>query len=129
MASDHSATGSGNKALAAIQVVTAASGGACDDAEVFALQVLGTDMEPEFSEGDIIVVEPGGLLADGRFVVARHAGEWVFRQLREQQGRWMLVALDPEIPALPLAGLQDIRGVVIQKSKPGRRRSIKRYVD
>ncbi|MBI3155833.1 MAG: S24 family peptidase [Burkholderiales bacterium] len=86
-------------------------------------------MAPEFADGDIIVVEPDGALHDGSFVVARHDGEWIFRQLRaDGAGGWRLHALDPAWPDLPLPGLDAVRGVVIQKSVPGRRRLGKRYV-
>ena len=33
------------------------------------------------------------------------------------------------LSATPLADLASMRGVVIQKSKPGRRRALKRYVE
>lgn len=106
-----------------------ASSPACDGAEPFALQVLGTSMAPEFSDGDVIVVEPGGLAQDGSFVVAPVDSEWSLRQLAAVGAGWELRALDPAIAATPLADLDAIRGVVIQKSRPGRRRSVKRYVD
>lgn len=101
---------------------------ACEDGGVFALRVLGDAMFPEFEDGDIIVVEPDGRVDDGAFVVARADGEWMLRQLRRIDGRWTLVALAPELPAHELANLDAVRGVVIQKSRPGRRKTIKRYV-
>ena len=100
----------------------------CSGSEVFALRVLGTSMEPEFNEGEIIVIEPGGLLRDGSFVLAQHAGEWIFRQLRQQDERWVLHALNPAFADLPLPDLAAVRGVIIQKALPGRRRASKRYV-
>lgn len=96
---------------------------ACEDAEVFALRVIGQSMAPEFDEGDVIVVEPGGALADGAFVVARHEGEWIFRQLCRAGDGWRLHALNPAWPDLALASLADVRGVVIRKAVPGRRRA------
>jgi DNA polymerase V len=44
-------------------------------------------------------------------------------------GRWQLRALNPVYPAVALGELSAVRGVVIQKSKPGRRRATKRYVE
>ncbi|MCP5288086.1 MAG: S24 family peptidase [Burkholderiaceae bacterium] len=86
-------------------------------------------MMPEFADGDVIVVEPDGALKDGSFVVAQHDGEWIFRQLRAAPGAgWRLHALDPAWPDLPLADLDAVRGVVIQKAVPGRRRLTKSYV-
>ena len=103
--------------------------GACSGHEAFALQVLGTSMAPEFLEGEIILIEPDGLLHDGSYVLAQHDGEWIFRQLRAAPGAgWRLHALDPAWPDLPLADLDAVRGVVIQKAVPGRRRLTKSYV-
>lgn len=100
----------------------------CSAGEAFALQVLGTSMEPEFNEGEIIVIEPEGVVRDGSFVLAQHEQEWIFRQLRRDQDRWFLHALNPAFPDLPLPDLEAVRGVIIQKALPGRRRASKRYV-
>ena len=103
--------------------------GGCSSGESFALMVLGDSMLPEFVEGDIIVIEPDGLAADGSFVLAYCDDEWIFRQLaRDGPARWRLRALDPRYPDIPLPDLSAVRGVVIQKSRPGRRRASKRYV-
>jgi DNA polymerase V len=109
--------------------VTGGESGDCAGAEPFALMVLGDAMAPEFVEGEIIVVEPEGHATDGSFVVAQVDGEWTLRQLVRCGERWQLRALNPAYAATPLADLAPVRGVVIQKSRPGRRRTIKRYVD
>jgi DNA polymerase V len=101
----------------------------CAGAEPFALMVLGDAMAPEFVEGEIIVIEPEGHATEGSFVVAQVDGEWTLRQLARDGAKWQLRALNPAYPANDLADLTSIRGVVIQKSKPGRRRASKRYVD
>jgi len=101
----------------------------CSGAEPFALMVLGDSMAPEFIEGEVIVVEPEGLASDGSFVVAQVEGDWMLRQLVRGEGSWRLHALNPAYPAAAIADLSPVRGVVIQKSRPGRRRSIKRYVE
>ena len=101
---------------------------ACSGAESFALMVLGDAMTPEFEEGEVIVIEPEGLATDGSFVLAHANGEWIFRQLRASGDGWALHALAPDYPAIPLESLAAVRGVVIQKSRPGRRRATKRYV-
>ena len=106
-----------------------AAGGDCSGAEPFALMVLGDSMQPEFEEGEVIVVEPEGLATDGSYVIAQVGGEWIFRQLTRGAKCWRLTALNPAYPAVDLADLTPIRGVVIQKSKPGRRRALRRYVD
>lgn len=101
----------------------------CGAAEPFALMVLGDSMEPEFVEGDIIVIEPEGLATDGSYVMAWHDDEWIFRQLAKDAAGWKLQPLNPKYPSARIADLSVIKGVIIQKSKPGRRKAAKRYVD
>jgi DNA polymerase V len=103
--------------------------GDCAGAESFALLVLGDSMAPEFVEGEVIIVEPDGLASDGSFVVAHVDGEWTMRLLVADAGRWKLRALNPAYAETPLSDLAQVRGVVIQKSRPGRRRALKRYVE
>lgn len=100
----------------------------CGGGESFALRVVGHSMAPEFNEGEIIVVEPEGLARDGSFVIALYQDEWIFRQLRRDGEGWCLHALGAAWPDLALADLSAVRGVVIQKALPGRRRASKRYV-
>ena len=102
---------------------------ACSSAEPFALMVLGDSMEPEFLEGEVILIEPEGLATDGSFVLAQVAGEWIFRQLAKQGEAWQLRALNPAYPAADIPDLAAVKGVVIQKSQPGRRKASKRYVE
>ncbi len=103
----------------------------CASGEPFALMVLGDAMEPEFVEGDIILIEPEGLATDGSYVLAQVNEEWTFRQLlKDQNGGWTLAALNPAYPTIPVPGVREVvKGVIIQKSKPGRRKATKRYVD
>jgi SOS-response transcriptional repressor LexA len=101
----------------------------CSGAESFALMVLGDSMEPEFVEGDIIVIEPEGLAVDGSYVMAWLESEWIFRQLSGGAGDWKLRPLNPKYPTASIPDLSVIKGVIIQKSKPGRRKAAKRYVD
>ena len=102
---------------------------ACSSAESFALMVLGDSMEPEFVEGEIILIEPEGLATDGSFVLAWLADEWIFRQLARHGAGWRLQPLNPAYPFTDIADLGAVKGVIIQKSKPGRRRATKRYVE
>ena len=102
--------------------------GGCNGGESFALRVLGQSMAPEFNEGEIIIIEPEGLAKDGSFVLAWHRDEWTFRQLRRDGRAWLLHALNPAFADEPLVSLADVRGVIIQKALPGRRRASKRYV-
>ena len=101
----------------------------CDSgSESFALMVLGDSMVPEFNEGEIIVVEPDGATRDGPSVLAFVGEEWTLRPLRREGEGWRLQPLNPAYPATPLPDLAALRGVVIQKALPGRRRASKRYV-
>jgi SOS-response transcriptional repressor LexA len=100
----------------------------CSGAEPFALMVLGDSMLPEFAEGEIIIIEPEGLAQDGSFVLAQVNSEYIFRQLRDHGGNWRLEALNPRYPALDIPDLSPVKGVIIQKQKPGSRRSRKSYV-
>ena len=105
-------------------------GAGCSGGESFALRVLGDDMAPEFDEGDIIIIEPDGTLRDGSFVLACPSGEWIFRQLRRTGPAWSLHAVNPSrkhLQAIDLPDLSSVRGVVIQKAVPGRRKLSKRY--
>lgn len=100
----------------------------CGGGESFALRVLGTSMEPEFLEGEIIIIEPEGLAKDGAYVLAWHQEEWTFRQLCRDGAGWRLHALNPAFADVPIDDLGAVRGVIIQKALPGRRRASKRYI-
>jgi SOS-response transcriptional repressor LexA len=100
----------------------------CAGGESFALRVLGHSMAPEFNEGEIIVIEPEGLAKDGSYVLAWHDEAWIFRQLLRDAGGWRLHALSPAFADVRLPDLGAVRGVIIQKALPGRRRASKRYI-
>lgn len=100
----------------------------CSGGEAFALRVIGHSMTPEFSEGEIILIEPDGALRDGSYVLASHDDEWIFRQLVRRDGQWWLHPLNPAWPDLALPDLAAVHGVVIQAAVPGRRRLTRRYV-
>jgi SOS-response transcriptional repressor LexA len=100
----------------------------CAGGESFALMVQGQSMAPEFQEGEIIVIEPEGLAKDGSYVLAWHCEQWLFRQLVRRQAAWCLHALNPAFADEEIADLSAVKGVVIQKAHPGRRRASKFYV-
>jgi DNA polymerase V len=112
-----------------IPIVAAEDTSACSEAEAFALMVLGDSMAPEFVEGDVIIIEPEGVAADGSYVLAQLDGELIFRQLVRSGEAWQLRPLNPAYPSADITDLSVVKGVIIQKSKPGRRRAAKRYVD
>lgn len=101
----------------------------CGGAEPFALMVLGDSMLPEFEEGDVVIIEPGGQAGDGNYVLAFHNAEWIFRQLVRSGECWLLRPLNVKYAEQAIADLAPVRGVIIQKSRPGRRRATKRYVE
>lgn len=99
----------------------------CGASEPFALRVLGSDMLPEFEEGHVIVIDPGGTVKNECYVVANPNDEFIFRQLHIENNRYILRATQPGFDEIFLEnGIEDIVGVVSQRS--GRRRSEhKRY--
>ncbi len=105
-----------------------ASLNACAGAEPFALMVLGDSMTPEFEEGEIIIIEPEGLTTDGSFVLAFHNEEYIFRQLVRREGGWYLHPLNTHYEDALIPGLSVVKGVIIQKQRPGSRRTRKTYV-
>ena len=101
----------------------------CASGEPYALMVLGDSMLPEFAEGEIIVVEPEGLAKDGSYVVAWANEEYIFRQLVQHPDGWMLKPLNPIYPNIPVEGPEAVvKGVVVMKKKPGRRKEGKAYI-
>ena len=100
----------------------------CAGGESFALRVLGHSMVPEFNEGEIIIIEPDGLAQDGAYVLAWYREEWTFRQLVQAGTAWLLHPLNPAFADAPLVDLSAVRGVIILKALPGRRRASKHYI-
>ncbi len=102
----------------------------CETKEPYVLMVLGDSMEPEFNEGDVIVIEPEAHVKDGSYVIAFHNEDYTFRQLKVDGEHYVLQALKAGYPDEPLVnGLDDIRGVITQKkAKGGGRKGIKHYV-
>lgn len=100
----------------------------CGGGESFALMVLGHSMAPEFLEGEIIIIEPDGLAQDRSYVLAWHNEEWTFRQLLRAGSGWVLHPLNPAFSDVELDSLAAVRGVIIQKALPGRRRASKHYI-
>lgn len=102
---------------------------ACSSGEPYALMVLGDSMLPEFAEGEIIVIEPEGIAKDGSYVIAWANEEYIFRQLVKHADGWMLKPLNPTYPNIPVDDLKAmVKGVIILKKQPGRRKEQKSYV-
>ncbi len=105
------------------------SGSNCSGNELVALMALGDSMTPEFTEGEILVIELGRPPRDGSYVIAEVAkDDFIFRQLlRDAQGGWLLHALNPAYPDTPIASLECLKGVVIHKRHPRSRKTVKFY--
>lgn len=101
-------------------------GSGCALHESFALQVLGPDMEPEFPDRCVVIIDPSAQCHSGMYIFAEVEGVRWFRQYqRGEDGRERLLALNSDFPAIELTGLDwQSLGVIIQRNI---RRKIKRY--
>ncbi len=68
------------------------------------------------------------MAVDGSFVLARWNDEWIFRQLAGGEGNWELRPLNRAYRSWSIPDLKAVKGVVIQKSRPGQRHASKRYI-
>ena len=85
----------------------------------FALQVRGDSMEPEFTEGATIIVDPALEAVHGSFVIVRldDALEATFKQLVVDGGNRFLKPLNGRYPIVPINGNATIVGVVVEQRK------------
>ena len=102
----------------------------CEQKEPFALLVMGDSMEPEFCDGDVIIIEPGCEMAHHEcYVLAYHNDEYTFRQLIVRQDRYYLHPLNDKYVTDQIDSLDAIKGVISQKKSPGGgRKGIKKYL-
>lgn len=78
----------------------------------FALRVQGDSMEPRFTEGMLLIVEPELDAQHGDYVIVKNGSdETVFKQLVKDGADWFLKPLNPRYPIKPL-GADTIVGVV-----------------
>lgn len=82
----------------------------------FALRVSGDSMEPEFVEGEIIIIEPDLEPSHKDYVIAKNGGDATFKQLIKDGADWFLRPLNERYPIKPLGECQII-GVVREKTK------------
>jgi len=89
--------------------------------QAFVLRVRGISMEPEFSEDDLIYVDPEVEPVNGRHVVVRKEGtdEATFKQFVNEDGRMFLRALNPDWPdrIVEIDKAVTVCGVVVFKGK------------
>ncbi|MDH5191208.1 MAG: S24 family peptidase [Gammaproteobacteria bacterium] len=91
------------------------TGTGCENSEPFALRSIDDSMWPEFEVGAVIIIDPGGVLKDGVYIVADHDNEPIFRQLVIHEGKRYLKPVNDLYPTLELQDDAKIHGVVIQK--------------
>lgn len=84
----------------------------------FALRVQGDSMEPKFTEGMLLIVEPELDPQPGDYVIAKNGSEeTTFKQLVKDGVDWFLKPLNPRYPIKPLNGntvIGVVRGVTEQ---------------
>jgi len=88
---------------------------------IFALRVINDCMEPEFREGDIIVVKPQVEIYSGDYVVVadRESNKATFKQFKQYGRKKILHPLNPKYEDIELDGNKQytIVGKVIEKIK------------
>jgi SOS-response transcriptional repressor LexA len=88
--------------------------------KIFALRVKDDSMEPEFVEGDVIVVNPNIEVNPGDFVVVESEGEEAsFKQLKEYGETLVLHSLNPKYADIEIKEGYNYRilGRVVKKEK------------
>ena len=83
----------------------------------FALRVHGDSMQPEFADGDIIVIDPHAPQDAGCYVVAVHDNQATLKKLVYDGTTPYLKPLNPQYPMLSWDESTRIVGVVKQKIK------------
>lgn len=98
----------------------------CSMHEPYALQVLGDQMEPEFPDRCIVIVEPTDRRRNGTYCFVEVEGvRWFRKYVKDTGGREHLIAENRIYPDIALEGLEwKVLGVIIQRNI---RRTIKHY--
>ncbi len=110
-----------------IPVAVPQGGCTAEVSEPYALRVIGDSMEPEFSHGHIIIVDPGHALVNGAYAVIDYGGEVMFgRYEATRQGPWLRY-LHPDHDDVELVPPFEVKGVIIQRV--GRRRKDRKHYD
>ncbi len=86
---------------------------------VFALLVMGDSMEPEFHEGEFIIVNPHVESLPGDFIIVKNPdGEATFKQLKKYGNRWVLHPINPRYQDMEVRrGDFRVIGKVVKKEK------------
>lgn len=86
---------------------------------IFALKVIGDSMEPEFKEGEVIIINPSVEANPNDFVVVKNKDEEAtFKQIKKYGNRWVLHPLNSKYPDQEVKkGDFKIIGKVVKKEK------------
>lgn len=103
--------------------------GGCGSSEPFALQVTDNSMEPEFRKGCIIVIDPGGVVEHGCYVLAMVENGYIFRQLLIEGDEHFLQPLHEDyLHEKRQISIDAIQGVIVQQAGTrGKRSERKKY--
>lgn len=104
------------------------AGCSAEGMEPFALRIIGNSMEPEFSDGNIIVVDPAHPVMSGVFAVVENGPEEVvFGQYFKDELHSWVEYLNPDFEPVQLAPGFHIKGVITQRNTR-RRKDTKHYL-
>jgi SOS-response transcriptional repressor LexA len=87
---------------------------------IFAVRVKGDSMEPEFTEGDIIILNPHAKTYHGDYVIVRNdEGEATLKQFKQYGKIKVLHPLNPKYPDIELSEKHQfiVVGRVVEKKK------------
>lgn len=87
------------------------------NSEPFALQNLGSYMEPEFSENCIVIIDPGMAVHNRAYAIIRYEDDLYFRQYIERGDGKFLVPLNTQHDEIELKGKFDVVGCVVQQKQ------------
>ena len=88
--------------------------------DVFALRVMDDSMQPEFHEGDTVIVSPHEIPDyDDYMIIKDNQGAIIFRQLKRYGKTRVLHPLNPKYPDMELPGRYQFKiiGKVVEKKK------------
>lgn len=87
------------------------------NSEPFALQNLGSYMQPEFSENCILIIDPSVKIHPRAYAVVRYNDELYFRQYIERGNNKFLVPLNTQFDEVELKDEFETIGCVVQQKQ------------
>jgi len=87
------------------------------NSEPFALQNLGSYMEPEFSENCIVIIDPGMQIHNRAYAIVRYDNDMYFRQYLERGNKKFLVPLNTQHDEIELDSEFEVVGCVVQQKQ------------